>query len=155
MRNAPRKACASKAPASSIPACPLVRHPALIQFLLFALVGCAAAVGHYGVLILLSELLDVPPVPASAAGFVVGGVISYVLNYGHVFRSDRDHLPTAAKFVAVATVGLGLNSVIMGVLTHGLALHYLLAQLTATALVMVWSFVANRYWTFGAGSSAA
>ena len=31
----------------------------------------------------------------------------------------------------------------------------LLAQVTATALVMVWSFGANRYWTFNAGSSAA
>lgn len=146
-------------PAPCPPVCPLAQPfrppPPLVQFLLFALVGCAAAVGHYGVLILLSELLDVGPVPASAAGFVVGGVISYVLNYGHVFRSDRDHLPTAAKFVAVAAVGLGLNSAIMGGLTRGLSLHYLPAQLAATALVMVWSFAANRYWTFGAGSPTA
>jgi len=129
------------------------RHP-LTQFILFAIVGCAAAVGHYGVLIALAELLATPPVLASAAGFVVGGIISYLLNYGHVFRSEQDHLPTAAKFVAVAAVGLCLNSAIMWVLAHGLEIHYLLAQVTATGLVMVWSFAANRYWTFNAGSSA-
>lgn len=124
------------------------RHP-LVQFVLFAAVGCAAAVGHYGTLIALAEALATPPVLASAVGFVVGGVISYLLNYGHVFRSDRDHLPTATRFVAVALVGLCLNSAIMWALTEGLAVHYLLAQLTATGLVMVWSFAANRYWTFG------
>lgn len=126
---------------------------ALRQFLLFALVGGAAAVAHYGTLVALAELLAVAPVPASAAGFLVGGVVSYVLNYGHVFRSDQDHGPTAVKFVAVAAVGLGLNSAIMWSLVHGAALHYLLAQLTATGLVMLWSFAANRHWTF-VGSSA-
>ncbi len=126
----------------------------LTQFVLFALVGCAAAVGHYGVLIALAELMAVPPVPASAAGYLVGGVISYRLNYGHVFRSEQDHLPTAAKFVGVAAVGLGLNSVLMWVLAHGLEIHYLPAQLAATALVMAWSFAANRYWTFNAGFPA-
>ncbi|UKJ75870.1 GtrA family protein (plasmid) [Azospirillum brasilense] len=130
-------------------------HAPLVQFLLFAVVGCAAAVGHYGVLIALSELAAAPPVLASSAGFLVGGVISYLLNYGHVFRSEQDHLPTATKFVAVAAVGLCVNSAIMWALAQRLGLHYLLAQLTATALVMLWSFGANRYWTFKAGSPAA
>ena len=133
----------------------MAHHHPLIQFVLFAMVGCAAAVGHYGVLIALAELLATPPVLASAAGFIVGGVISYLLNYGHVFRSEQDHLPTAAKFVAVATVGLCLNSAIMWLLAERIGLHYLLAQVTATALVMVWSFGANRYWTFNAGSPVA
>ncbi len=125
----------------------------MVQFLLFVVVGCAAAVGHYGVLIALSELASAPPVLASAAGFVVGGVVSYLLNYGHVFRSEQEHLPTATKFVAVAAVGLCLNSTIMWGLAQRLGLHYLPAQLAATALVMLWSFGANRYWTFNAGSS--
>ena len=134
---------------------PVARQAPLIQFALFALVGCAAAVGHYGVLVALAELLATPPVLASAAGFIVGGIISYALNYGHVFRSEKEHLPTAAKFLAVATVGLCLNSAIMWLLAERIGLHYLPAQVTATALVMVWSFGANRYWTFNAGSSAA
>lgn len=131
------------------------QYPPLIQFVLFAMVGCAAAVGHYGVLIALAELLAAPPVLASAAGFAVGGVISYLLNYGHVFHSHQEHLPTAARFLAVTTVGMGLNTAIMWLLVQRIGLHYLLAQVTATALVMIWSFSANRYWTFNAGSSRA
>ncbi|CAO3437149.1 GtrA family protein [Azospirillum doebereinerae] len=124
------------------------------QFLLFALVGGAAAVVHYGTLIALAEGLAVTPVAASAAGFLAGGVVSYALNYSHVFHSERSHAPTAARFVAVATVGLTLNSAILWALIHGAALHYLLAQVIATGLVTAWSFAANRYWTFGAGRAA-
>jgi putative flippase GtrA len=118
------------------------------QFLLFALVGVAAAIGHYGTLILLAELAAVPPVPASAAGFVVGAVISYALNYRFVFRSDAEHLPTATRFLTVAVIGLALNSLIMALLTHWAELHYLLAQVAATLTVMLWSYGANRLWTF-------
>ncbi|WP_109121008.1 GtrA family protein [Azospirillum sp. TSO22-1] len=119
------------------------------QFAMFVVVGCAAAVGHYGLLVALVELAGAPAVPASAAGFVVGGVISYLLNYRFVFDSAGQHLPTAGKFVAVAVTGLALNSAIMWVLTHWAALHYLLAQVTATGTVMLWSYGANRFWTFG------
>jgi putative flippase GtrA len=88
--------------------------PSLIpQFIQFALVGCAAAVGHYGALIILSEWAGVSPVPASGTGFVIGAAISYALNYQFVFRSDKDHAPTAAKFLTVAIIGLSINSVIM------------------------------------------
>jgi putative flippase GtrA len=119
------------------------------QFVMFVLVGCAAALGHYGLLVALVELAGTPAVPASAAGFVVGGIISYLLNYRFVFNSAGQHLPTAGKFLAVATAGLALNSAIMWALTHWVPLHYLLAQITATGTVMLWSYGANRFWTFG------
>lgn len=120
------------------------------QFLLFVVAGCAAAAGHYGVLITLSELFAVDPVPASAAGFAVGAVVSYTLNYLHVFKSAQRHLPTFGRFLAVALTGLGLNSLIVWSLAEAIGVHYLPAQLVATATVMFWSYGANRYWTFAA-----
>jgi putative flippase GtrA len=89
-------------------------------------------------------------VPASGAGFIVGAAISYAMNYQFVFRSDKDHMPTAAKFLTIAIVGLVLNSAIMMVLTGAIGFHYLPAQATATVMVMVWSYLGNRRWTFAA-----
>ncbi|QQP87973.1 GtrA family protein [Skermanella sp. TT6] len=125
------------------------------HFSQFALVGCAAAIGHYGLLILLSEGFGTAPVPASGAGFILGAAISYALNYRYVFRSDQSHAPTAFKFLTVATLGLCLNSLIMALLTTGAGLHYLLAQVSATATVMVWSYAGNRCWTFAMGDPKA
>ncbi len=125
-------------------------HEIAPQFGRFILVGLAAAVGHYGSYVLLIELFAITPVPASAVGFVVGALISYTLNYVYTFRSEKDHREATVKFVAVALVGLGVNSALVGLFTGPLAIHYLPAQIAATLIVMGWSFAANRYWTFGA-----
>ena len=118
------------------------------QFLLFSTAGGFAAIGHYGTLIALSELAGTPPLPASLAGFLVGGVISYVLNYRFTFRSTKQHGEALTKFLTVAAVGLVLNGAVMAALTGGARLHYLAAQVAATAVVLVWTFLCNRYWTF-------
>jgi putative flippase GtrA len=118
------------------------------QFLLFSAAGIFAAIGHYGTLIGLSELAAVDPVPASLAGFVVGGVISYLLNYRFTFRSTKQHREALAKFLVVAAMGFALNGLIMWGLTGPADLHYLPAQLIATSAVLVWTFSCNRVWTF-------
>ena len=51
------------------------------QFLLFSVAGGFAAIGHYGTLIALSEFAGTPPVPASLAGFLVGGAIVSAARY--------------------------------------------------------------------------
>jgi putative flippase GtrA len=118
------------------------------QFALFSGVGVFAAVGHYGTLVALSELADVAPVPASLAGFIVGGIISYVLNYRFTFRSTKQHREALAKFLTVAAVGFALNGLAMAALTGPAKLHYLVAQVLTTFLVLLWTFSCNRYWTF-------
>ena len=118
------------------------------QFTMFSAVGGVAAVGHYGTLIALSELADAAPVPASLAGFIVGGVISYLLNYRFTFRSTKQHREAVTKFLAVATTGFVLNGLFMWGLTGPANLHYLPAQLVATGLVLIWTFSCNRFWTF-------
>ena len=118
------------------------------QFTVFSLVGVAAAIGHYGVLIALSELAGTQPVPASLAGYLVGGLISYVLNYRYTFRSTKQHREAVVKFAVAAGIGFVLNGVIMAVLTGLIALHYLPAQIVTTGLVLIWSFSCYRYWAF-------
>ncbi|HEX2116466.1 MAG TPA: GtrA family protein [Alphaproteobacteria bacterium] len=121
------------------------------QFLLFSAAGVFAAIGHYGTLIALSELAEMGPVPASLAGFVVGGVISYLLNYRFTFRSSKQHSEALAKFFVVAAVGFVLNGAIMAGLTGPARLHYLPAQLLTTGVVLLWTFFCNRFWTFREG----
>lgn len=118
------------------------------QFALFSVVGVFAAVGHYGTLIALSELAAVGPVAASLAGFVVGGIISYVLNYRFTFRSTKEHREAFAKFLTVAAVGFVVNGLLMAALTGPGELHYLVAQVLTTLAVLLWTFSCNRYWTF-------
>ncbi len=118
------------------------------QFAMFIIVGVAAALVHYGVLIALVEFRGVAPVPATLAGYVAGGVVSYVLNRRHTYKSERPHEEAGWRFAAVAGVGFVLTSIFMYLLHDIAGLHYLVAQVLTTGVVLVWSFGAHRLWTF-------
>lgn len=118
------------------------------QFAAFFSVGLVAAIVHYGVLIALVEAAGVRPVPATLAGYICGGVVSYLLNRRLTYASDRPHGEAGWRFAVVAFVGFLLTGGLMQVFTEIWGFPYLPAQLVTTAVVLFWSFLANRIWTF-------
>ena len=81
-------------------------------------------------------------------GFVVGGVVSYLLNRRHTFASDRPHEEAGWRFALVAAGGFGLTYLLMSLFVERLGAPYLPAQLVTTVLIMFVTFFANRAWTF-------
>lgn len=122
--------------------------PVLKQFVKFLGVGSVSAIGHYGLLIGLVSGFGFDPVLSSAAGAFVGALINYALNYRFTFKSSQQHSETVSRFALIALLGLGLNTFLMWLGVDVLALHYLLAQILTTMLVIIWSFAGNRLWTF-------
>ncbi len=122
----------------------------LRQITAFAGVGVIAAVVHYGLLAGLVELAGVAPVPATLVGYVGGGLVSYWLNRTHTYQSDRPHGEAGWRFAVVAGVGFGLTWLCMSVLHGRYGVQYMLAQVMTTLIVMAWSYLAHRIWTFGA-----
>jgi putative flippase GtrA len=120
----------------------------LRQFSAFIWVGLIAAVVHYGLLIGLVEGAGLAPVPATLIGYLGGGLVSYVLNRRHTFASARPHEEAGWRFALVAGVGFLLTYFFMHLFVDSLRIPYLLAQVITTGLVMLWSFGANRIWTF-------
>ena len=121
--------------------------------MMFAAIGAVGTGGHYAVLISLVQLLSVDPVIATTAGFAVGALINYVLNYRLTFDSDKPHREAMRKFFMVAAAGAVLNASMMKIGVDHLHLHYLIIQLLATGIVLVFNFAANKYWTFADNQS--
>jgi putative flippase GtrA len=119
------------------------------QFTAFFGVGVVAAVVHYGVLIGLVEGGAMNPVPATLMGYVAGGLVSYALNRRLTYASDRPHAEAGWRFAVVAAVGFALTGALMHALTQWLSIPYLPAQVATTGIVLFWSFVAHKLWTFG------
>ena len=122
-------------------------YPIVAQFVRFASVGLLGTSCHYLTLMVLVGT-GLNPVTASACGFIVGALINYTLNRRFTFRSAIAHRTGLPRFLTIAGAGLLLNTTVMALLTVGLGLHYLLAQLVATGLVLFWNFFGNRLWTF-------
>lgn len=128
---------------------PLLAHLSR-QFVAFSGVGVAAAIVHYGLLIALVEWAGWSPVPATLAGYVAGGVLSYALNRRLTYASERPHGEATWRFAVVAFVGFLLTGLLMQAFTGWLGAPYIPAQLVTTGIVLFWSFVAHRMWTFAA-----
>ena len=124
-----------------------LRHTAS-QFLRFATVGGIATAIQYLILIALVQGVNMNVVLASTIGFVLSAACNYSLNYRFTFRSSVKHRSAIFKFFVVAGVGLILNSFTMLIATEYLSMYYLLAQVLATGLVLLWNFTGNRLWTF-------
>ena len=127
--------------------------PLLRQFGAFFGVGLAAAVVHYGCLVALVEGAGSEPVPATLAGYVAGGVVSYGLNRRLTYGSTRPHAEAGWRFAVVAGVGFLLTGAFMHAFTAWLGIPYLAAQVVTTGIVLFWSFIAHKLWTFGGAPS--
>ena len=117
------------------------------KFIVFLFVGGSATLLQYGIMILLVQLAHWPAVIATSIGYIVSSLFNYLLNYYATFKSDAEHRTAIIRFATVATIGLGWNSGIVYLLTKA-SWHYLLAQLVATVVVLLWNFFLHKLWTY-------
>lgn len=117
-------------------------------FARYAIAGGLATVTHYTVLLMLVESLEFPAPGAAALGALCGAAIAYFANRCFTFSSIAPHRHALPRFFSVASLGAGLNSLIVMVGTSVLPSHYLAAQAIATVVIFVVTYHLNRSWTF-------
>lgn len=126
----------------------LLSHAVVRQIGRFAVVGAVATAVHYAIMVALVEIGHVPPVVATTIGYGFGIVVSYTLNRRFTFEARGTPVAKSfAKFVVLYGVGAFLNGAIVGALI-AVGAHYLLAQVAATGLVLIWNFLGARYVVF-------
>ncbi len=114
----------------------------------FLLVGGFCTGIQYLLLILLVEELALPAAVASTIGYVVSSAVNYALSYSFTFRSAASHRSSLPRFLLIGACGLVLNGAVTYVGTSIYGVHYLAAQVAATAVTLLWNFLANLRWTF-------
>ncbi|MGF6573905.1 putative flippase GtrA [Paraburkholderia sp. GAS333] len=123
------------------------RRPAA-RFVAYAAVGATGTVAQYLVLIALVRLNLTTAAVGSMAGAIVGALVNYWLNRCITFRSTASHLSTLPKFAAIAGVGVVVSGLVMKALTEDHHVNYLFAQVVASTLVLVLTYLINSAWTF-------
>src|SRR5215510_13721156 len=114
----------------------------------FLAVGAVCTAVQYAILLTLVQAVRLNATLASSIGFALSAVLNYALNYRFTYQATTRHVVSFPRFVAVAVGGLGLNAAIMYTGENLLGMHYILAQVVATAIVLVWNFLANLRWSF-------
>lgn len=114
---------------------------------MYAALGSLGTVAHYLVLLLLVENALATPLRASFAGAVCGAAINYFL---HAWITFKGHVPSVTAFGSFAigsALSLLINMAVMAALLYA-ALHYLLAQITATICALVFNFFYSKRLVF-------
>jgi putative flippase GtrA len=118
------------------------------QFLRYAAAGAAGTAVQYAVLVVLVQAAGVGAVTASTLGAISGALVNYRLNHRYTFDSDKAHARALPRFALVAIAGIAVNAAVVAMMIAWVTPYYLLAQLAATAVVLLFGFVVNRAWTF-------
>ncbi len=129
--------------------------PVLVQFIKFGIVGVSNTLLTLVVYTVLLKVFGVWYLAASAIGFAVGATNGFLLNRRWTFREHVGDALTPVRWGIVQSGGLGINEGLLYLLVHDGHLDKLLAQVCATAVVTVTTFIVNRAWTFRTHTPAA
>jgi len=119
-----------------------------VQFVKFGIVGVSNTLITLVVYTVLLKVFGVWYLAASAIGFAAGATNGFLLNRRWTFSEHVGDAFTPVRWGVVQTGGLAINEALLYLLVHDAHLDKLLAQVCATAVVTVTTFLVNRAWTF-------
>jgi putative flippase GtrA len=118
------------------------------QFVKFGIVGVSNTLLSLAVYAVLLKGFGMWYLAASAIGYAVGMVNGFLWNRSWTFRGHVGDALTPVRWSVVQGAGLAANLGLVFLFVHDADLDKLLGQVCATAIVVVFTFIANRAWTF-------
>ena len=115
---------------------------------MYLIAGGIATASHYVTTIGAVEYFRMVPLAASIAGFVVGAFVKYGLNYFVAFRSAQRHVIAVPRFALMEGILLSGNALFFWLLHNLFGLHYMVAQVLTTGLLIPPGYFLARVWVF-------
>jgi len=122
----------------------------IVEFSGYGAASAAAFVLDVALLALLVDALGWHYLAAAAISFITGGLFLYLVSVRFIFRHRRigNRALELSYFVALGSIGLIVNMIIMYALVEGLAIHFLGAKLVAAGCTLVTNFLLRRQLLF-------
>lgn len=112
----------------------------------FGLVGGISSLTDYAVLVFCVEALKFHYLFSGFLSFTVSVAVSYPLSMRYVFhtQSSLDKRQEFVAFVLLSSFGLVFNEAVLAACTEIAGMHYLVAKVLATAVVMIYNFISKK-----------
>jgi len=121
----------------------------LWKFLKFCIVGSSGMVVDFGTTWLLKEKVKINKYIANSTGFILAATSNYLLNRFWTFHSENSKIATEyISFVLISLFGLGINNLVVYLLTEKLKFNFYISKLFAIGVVTLWNFSMNYLITF-------
>lgn len=116
------------------------------EFLRYFLASAIALFVDVASLFLMTELIGIPYLIAGGAAFLLGLVTVYFLSVAWVFeyRATKSYWFEFLMFAGIGIVGLGLNELLLYLLTGLLGWHLVFSKGVSILFVFSWNFIARK-----------
>lgn len=116
------------------------------QLIRFGITGGLAFVIDYVVAIFLTEVVKVNYLAASTLSFSLAVTFNYILSIYWVFvpNERKNRRVMILLFWVFSIIGLAINDLLIWVLVERIGLHYIIAKILATGIVMIFNFVTRK-----------
>lgn len=122
----------------------------LFKFLKFSVVGLSGVVVDFGTTYFFKDLAGTNKYLANTLGFSFAATSNFFLNRLWTFHSTDPQIAIQYfKFLLIAIIGLVINNITIYLLTDRLRFFkFYFSKLIATAIVVLWNFLMNYFFTF-------
>jgi putative flippase GtrA len=124
------------------------RRARVVRILKFACVGCIGVGVNTGALYIFSRWLNLPLATASALAVELAVIGNYLMNARWTFATRVASFRRFAKFNLASLFGLGLNVMIVWVLTR-FGIYFLAANLLGIAAGFASNYALSSIWVWG------
>jgi putative flippase GtrA len=117
----------------------------------FGIVGTCGVLVNYAILITLVELFDLNRLIAVALANETAILSNFFFNNLWTFRDVGREIPFPQRALRYNVLGLGgllVSVTVLGVLSYGFGMQYLLANAFAIGMAMTWNYLSNARWTW-------
>jgi putative flippase GtrA len=119
--------------------------PKLVRFIL---VGGSTSIVCLVLIWLMVDGLHLHVVLGSTIAVILASLYNYCLHYYWTFSSDKSHGFVLIKYLLMCLGGLVINGLVMYLGVTVLSVHYLMVQLLASVMLVLWSFTISFLWVF-------
>ena len=121
----------------------------LFKFLKFCVVGFSGTFIDFGTTWFLKEKIKINQYIANSIGFIFAASSNYLFNRIWTFQSHNSRIPTEyLSFFIISVIGLGINNLLIKILSDIFKLNFYFSKVFATGVVMLWNFGMNYLVTF-------
>jgi dolichyl-phosphate beta-glucosyltransferase len=118
-------------------------------FFKYAIVGCMGTAIDVGFLYVFVEFLRIHLLVSTAMSFIFAVINNFALNKYWTFQNKNSNIRKQfIKFLIISIIGLLLTELFMALLVYTLKIWYMASKIITSSLVLMWNFLANKYWTF-------
>lgn len=122
----------------------------IIQLFRYVIVSGVSLAVDFVVLYSLTEAAHVHYLVSAAFSYLAGLIVNYALSVVWVFYARKLANRTAefSIFAGIGFIGMGINELILWVLSGLLGVHYLIGRAVSAVVGYTWKYVARKWLLF-------